>query len=154
MPIRPENKKKYPPDWPSISARIKRRAGYKCEQCGVAHGELGGRLASGTWCKARPTGDNGLRLTWPAEGEYFWCDVPGGRGDSATAWLRVIRIVLTVAHLDHQPEHCDDANLRAWCQACHNRYDAHHRRAGIAARAKAQRALGDLFEDVASPPAP
>ena len=36
------------------------------------------------------------------------------------------RVVLTVAHLDHQPEHCDPANLRAWCQRCHLAYDAQH----------------------------
>lgn len=37
-------------------------------------------------------------------------------------------VVLTVAHLDHQPENCADDNLRALCQRCHNRYDAPHRR--------------------------
>ena len=36
------------------------------------------------------------------------------------------RVVLTIAHLDHQPEHCDPANLRAWCQRCHVTYDAKH----------------------------
>lgn len=36
-------------------------------------------------------------------------------------------VVLTVAHLDHTPEHCGDDNLRAWCQRCHNRYDREHR---------------------------
>lgn len=39
------------------------------------------------------------------------------------------RVVLTVAHLDHQPEHCADDNLRDYCQRCHLRYDhAHHQR--------------------------
>jgi hypothetical protein len=44
------------------------------------------------------------------------------------------RVVLTTAHLDHHPPNCDPANLRAWCQRCHNRYDAAHR-AGTRARA-------------------
>ena len=39
-----------------------------------------------------------------------------------------IRIVLTVAHLDHNPENCDYNNLKAMCQKCHNNYDAGHRR--------------------------
>jgi len=39
------------------------------------------------------------------------------------------RVVLTVAHLDHVPENCDPQNLRAWCQRCHNTYDAAHRAA-------------------------
>lgn len=38
------------------------------------------------------------------------------------------KVVLTVAHLDHQPENCADENLRAGCQRCHLRYDAHHHR--------------------------
>jgi 5-methylcytosine-specific restriction endonuclease McrA len=42
-------------------------------------------------------------------------------------WRRV-RIVLTVAHLDHDPQNNDPANLMALCQYCHNRYDAEHRR--------------------------
>lgn len=35
-------------------------------------------------------------------------------------------VVLTVAHLDHDPGNCDSANLRAWCQRCHVTYDAKH----------------------------
>jgi len=34
------------------------------------------------------------------------------------------RVVLTIAHLDHTPENCEPANLRAWCQRCHGTYDA------------------------------
>ena len=33
---------------------------------------------------------------------------------------------LTVAHLNHTPEDCRPENLRAWCSACHLRYDAKH----------------------------
>lgn len=43
-------------------------------------------------------------------------------------------VVLTTMHLDHAPEHCEDANLLHACQRCHNRYDARVRRAGIRAR--------------------
>ncbi len=37
MPIRPENKHRYPDDWKEISLRIKERAGWQCEclgECG------------------------------------------------------------------------------------------------------------------------
>lgn len=54
-------------------------------------------------------------------------------------------IVLTVAHLDHTPENCDDANLLHMCQGCHNRYDAPMRAAGIKSRRHAAKAAGDLF---------
>ena len=33
-------------------------------------------------------------------------------------------VVLTVAHLNHEPSDCRDENLMAMCQACHIRYDA------------------------------
>ena len=36
-------------------------------------------------------------------------------------------VVLTTAHLDHDPRNNDPANLRAGCQSCHNRYDRAHR---------------------------
>lgn len=38
MPIKPENRKLYPPDWDDISIRIRQRAEYECEQCGAEHG--------------------------------------------------------------------------------------------------------------------
>jgi 5-methylcytosine-specific restriction endonuclease McrA len=55
------------------------------------------------------------------------------------------KVVLTIAHLDHTPENCDPANLRAWCQRCHNAYDASMRQAGMRARRLAAMAIRDLF---------
>jgi hypothetical protein len=107
MPIRDENKARYPKDWPQISKRVREKAGNRCEgspafpYCRAANGE--------------PHPDTGSR------------------------------VVLTVAHLDHQPENCADENLRAWCQRCHNTYDAPMRRAGVKARAKAACGVADLF---------
>ncbi|PWE32748.1 hypothetical protein DDZ14_08355 [Maritimibacter sp. 55A14] len=142
MPIRAENRDRYPPDWPDISRAIRERAGQRCEECGVKNGRLGGRLRDGTWCDAMPLGEKLLSLEWPAPGEVATCVSPSG----AKHQLRVVRIVLTVAHLDHQPENCDPDNLRAWCQRCHNIYDAPMRRAGIEARRREKAADGDLFE--------
>lgn len=34
MPIKPENRHRYPPDWPAIRTSILRRAGYRCEHPG------------------------------------------------------------------------------------------------------------------------
>lgn len=145
MPIRPENRDRYPKDWPLISLAVRERAGQKCETCGVPNHELGGRDAKGRWWPAGPTGDNGLRTTWPKPGEDGWCyrDGEGKR-------LRIVRIVLTVAHLDHTPENCDPANLKALCQRCHNLYDGAHRRAGIRQRQRKIDAVGDLFEGSAA----
>lgn len=39
------------------------------------------------------------------------------------------KVILTTAHLDHNPAHSHPRNLAALCQRCHNRYDAQHRAA-------------------------
>jgi len=45
-------------------------------------------------------------------------------------------VVLTVAHLDHTPEHCTPDNLRVWCQRCHLTYDAREHAESRARRAR------------------
>lgn len=55
------------------------------------------------------------------------------QGDAVVGRRGEYKVVLTVAHLDHQPENCDRANLRAMCQPCHLRYDAEHHAATAAA---------------------
>lgn len=57
----------------------------------------------------------------------------------------MVKIVLTVAHLDHQPENNDRTNLRALCQRCHLTYDAAHHARNAAATRRGRRAAGDLF---------
>lgn len=140
MPIRPENRARYPDNWPEISHRIRDRAGNKCEQCGLPNYAIGGRTQDGKFFPALPTGDNGLRLQWPTPGTESWC-----QSGARTEFLRIIRIVLTVAHLNHQPEDCRDENLQALCQRCHNLLDGAMRRAGIQARAREKAAIGDLL---------
>ncbi len=49
------------------------------------------------------------------------------------------KVVLTTAHLDHQPENCDPGNLRAFCQRCHLVYDTHHHAMTRRATAEAAR---------------
>lgn len=39
MPIRPENRKRYDPDWKAISLRIKEREGWRCKWCQAEHGQ-------------------------------------------------------------------------------------------------------------------
>ena len=55
------------------------------------------------------------------------------------------RVVLTVAHLNHQPEDCSPGNLRALCQRCHLAYDAGHHQATARASRRARLAVGDLL---------
>lgn len=117
MPIRPENRARYPADWREISLSVREAAGWQCEcrgECAAHRGVCG----------------------W-AQGDV----VVGRRGE--------YQIVLTVAHLDHQPENCDRANLRAMCQPCHLRYDAaRHAATAKATRLARERAgMQSLFGD-------
>lgn len=102
MPIRPENKNRYPKNWKEIRQKILDRADNCCEGCGVQNYSTRTTLSPGM-----PRKD--------------------------------VKIVLTIAHLDHTPENCSDENLRAFCQRCHNRYDAGKRAEGRKIRAKASR---------------
>jgi hypothetical protein len=155
MPIRPEERAKYPADWPAISARIRVRAGNRCEQCGVPNYAVGWRDASGAFNRAGGNGPQdfaGQGLRWPsgepltfAEALEFK-DVNNEGGSADSEGRRWIVIVLTVAHLNHDPADCREENLRALCQRCHNRLDVVSRRAGIVERRRALN--GDLFEGV------
>ena len=80
---------------------------------------------------------------WKCEGspKYPDCRAAAGRPHPVTGSL----VVLTVAHLDHDPGNVDDDNLRAWCQRCHLAYDAQHHAANAAATRAARKATGDLF---------
>lgn len=113
MPIRAENRHRYPANWPAISLNIRRdRAGWRCEcagQCGTGH---------------------------PGR-----CHATNGKPHPVTG----SRVVLTVAHLDHTPEHVDPANLVAMCQRCHLAYDREHH-AQTRARTNAEaRGMPPLF---------
>lgn len=110
MPIRPEMKHLYPKDWPAIRARIRARAGDRCEGCGVKN--------------------HAFRNNTTEEVSITAGRIEGWRLDGD----KVARIVCTVAHLDHNPENSVDENLRFYCQRCHNRHDVKARRSGIRAR--------------------
>lgn len=55
------------------------------------------------------------------------------------------KVVLTVAHLDHEPENCADENLMAMCQRCHLTYDAKHHAKNAAATRRAKSPQADMF---------
>lgn len=116
MPISPENKGRYPKNWKAIRLQILGRAKHRCEQCYVPNHSF----------RHRENGE--VRLRMPK------------------SWLgNCTMIVLTIAHLDHTPENCDPANLRAWCQKCHLAYDHAHHQQNAAARRRSGKAAGDLF---------
>lgn len=98
----------YPANWKSeIRPRILKRARNKCECCGVENGRLIHRF--------------GKEIH---EFEY----VPEGMQSEVyhLEKKKVIKIVLTIAHLDHDEENHNvkDDRLKAMCQQCHLRYDS------------------------------
>ena len=56
-------------------------------------------------------------------------------------------VVLTVAHLNHDPSDCRDDNLLAACQLHHNRYDLAHRLRSRQRRRRAEKQTLELFDD-------
>jgi len=95
MPIKPENRKRYPKNWKSeIRPEVLERAGHCCE----------------------------------GSPKYPDCRVANYENHPVTD----SKVVLTIAHLDHDPTNNgqlgDRPNLKAWCQKCHNTYDAPHQR--------------------------
>jgi hypothetical protein len=118
MPIRPENKSRYPKDWKQVRERILARAENKCERCRVPNRASVARGAgrhAGTYMlyDGRTFNDE----TGEALGMSRGSEYDAGRG---------VEIVLTIAHLDHTPENSEPTNLQALCQQCHLRHDSKH----------------------------
>ena len=106
MPIKPENKKLYPKNWKEIRQNILQRANNKCEFCGISNYAVGYRDYNGNFVKVNEYAEN------------VSPDVLYGE--------KIIKIVLTIAHLDHNPQNNNPENLKALCQKCHLNYDLEH----------------------------
>ena len=106
MPIKPENKTRYPKEWPQIRAAILERAGHKCEKCKAPNRT---RIARG--------GDDDAGTYMLDSADVFDAETGEHLGRcrmSDYSVLRMTDVVLTIAHLDHVPENCEPGNLRAW----------------------------------------
>ncbi len=105
--------KNYPIDWHTrIRPAILKRAGNRCEECGVPNYSI----------VTKPGRDfiHHFDTHAAAIAALPLCN-PSDRCEG------FIIIVLTIAHLDHFPMNCSPENLKALCQKCHNSYDAKHR---------------------------
>lgn len=163
MPIRPENRARYPKDWPALSLATRERAKWRCQHPGCAATQY----SVGRWIKWggsgvhewRPlqgnhpaTTDQDRAFNWAGEGcdplGFPWTYKQARAFIERWAWEedeRPLVIVLTVAHLNHQPEDCRPENLAAMCQRHHLAYDAQHHK-NTAYRTRMDRAqTADLF---------
>jgi hypothetical protein len=138
MPIKPENRARYPANWQEIREAILARAGHRCEQCKVKNHTIIARGA-GPFAGTFQTDDAEV---YDAEtGEHI------ARVRMSEYQVKnMATIVLTIAHLDHTPENCDPSNLRALCQMHHLRHDAAHHAETARATRRERLAVGDLFE--------
>ena len=141
MPIKPENMKRYPADWKLIRERILIRAANCCEHpnCGARNYDVG------YWRKVMG------RFTWfeQVRGMTTWREASQRAAelfhDDSEESPRPTVIVLTVAHLNHQPEDCRPENLRAWCQRHHLAYDHDHHRTNAQVTRRARAGTLELF---------
>jgi hypothetical protein len=117
--------KDYPSTWKTeIVPRIRARAGEvldesgkvvveaKCEWCGVPNHQKGARDRFGEWHT-----EDAIKNMNSSQGYDLFGDYP-----------KIIAIVLTTAHLDHDKENHQVADDRfsALCQKCHLNYDRPH----------------------------
>ena len=105
----PMDRSLYPANWDELAYAIKESVNWCCEACGRP-------------CRrpdeTREAAIFRLTLTEHPTVSELW--EPNG-ADSAVSKLG--RFKLTVAHLDHVPQNCDLANLKALCAPCHGTYD-------------------------------
>ena len=121
---------RYPRDWKQITAGIRLRTNNACAQCRAPNGETIVR-------------DDERKVYVLPHGETFDARTGAFVGYTRGSELdgRSVRVVLTVAHLDHDETNNADDNLAALCQKCHLAHDRddNHRRAQASRSAKRER---------------
>ena len=113
---------RYPIDWPFLSWNIVvRRAGGRCE-CSGECGRDPAHLEEDVRCRNR-------------HGQPRWRGQP---------WQRPV--ILSAAHLEHDPSSRDLTLIAAYCESCHLAYDRAQHAATKQARREARLGLLPLFE--------
>lgn len=96
---------RYPKDWDSIAFQVKAEAQWCCEQC----------------CRPCRRPDESVEEFLKRCQPWRMGFTPADYQAAPRRWL------LTVAHLDQQPENCERENLKALCVVCHLRHDRQFR---------------------------
>jgi len=115
MPI---DYKDYPVNWKSeIVPRILARSGNCCEICFIPNG------AKVYSVEVLIQGYGKIGTTWRRVWLSRWSDVIRFR--AFTNSMKEVKVVLTVAHMDHDEnnKNVSDDRLKALCQYCHLLYD-------------------------------
>lgn len=119
MPI---DYKNYPANWKTeIRPAILLRAGNICESCKVPNGKV---ILRGEW--------GGVECYQDDDGTIYNANTSEIIGDDYVGEVhptnKFIKVVLTIAHVDHDITNNEPDNLKAWCQRCHNRHDVGFRK--------------------------
>lgn len=110
-----EKRKRYPKNWAFISADIRyNRANDRCERCGLPNGEIIQRL---------PNNRYKIMSFEELDRIQYYVEQWGSPINRVFKMLRISKVVLTVAHLDHNEQNNDYSNLLALCQKCHFNHD-------------------------------
>ena len=119
MPI---DYKKYPPNWKTeIRPAIMQRAENCCEFCKVKNYKI---ILRGIWNDLECYQDENGTIYDASTSEVIGSDYVG----EVHSTNKFIKIILTIAHLDHDVNNNDFSNLKSLCQRCHNRYDIEFRK--------------------------
>ena len=119
--------KQYHPDWKKvIRPAILERDGNCCKFCGAKNYSIIHRYGSGM------------------EEWHYWPE-----GIESEAWTldgkKSTKIILTIAHLDHDKNNNDYDNLAALCQKCHLGIDLKHHMANARETRNRKKKLQSLF---------
>lgn len=148
MPIKPENKARYPKIWPRMRAEVLERAGYACEGSPLYPSCRARQYAVAKWDEAAQAW---IIDVAPHLKTRTYQDARQICAENSIGWEagdpKWIVIVLTVAHLDHDDlETTRTDRLRALCQRCHLLYDLQQHQANAYQTRRKHKALGDLFD--------
>lgn len=113
MPI---NYKEYHPKWSLISRLIRyKRANNRCEECGIQNHAIIKRITNGNY-----------RTPSQQEWDMIYSRIKYSNSNMTESlkFHGFSKVVLTVAHLDHDKTNNRFHNLSALCQRCHLTHDA------------------------------
>jgi hypothetical protein len=106
---------KYPINWKKVIVpRILKRAENRCEVCGLENKQTVYSIK----IYMRTRGRYGYRSIWVR-------NLPDALKIEPLGIMKKIKVILTIAHLDHDEGNWDvqDDRLQAMCQKCHLSYD-------------------------------
>lgn len=122
---------KYPDNWKTeIRPAILERDNHECTDCGLKNYSIGFRHKDGSFEPYELT--NGV--TFKEQ-----------KAIAKSMGLRLIKIVLTIAHLDHDITNNDYNNLSSKCQKCHLDYDKEHHEKNRRETLKQKKQQKELF---------